>query len=67
MEPPMTEDEKTRLRVAERNVRVLEQRLIRLEEEMALCLRWMRVQAELEAKKRDPLFVPGGSTKKSSS
>ena len=53
----LTEHEKTRLKIAERNIKVLEQRLIRAEEELALCLKWMRVQAELEAKKKDPNFV----------
>lgn len=60
----MTDDEKTRIGIAERNVKALEKRLIQLEEEMFLCLKWMRIHAEIEAKKRDPLFIPGGSTKK---
>ena len=52
----MTETEKTRLKNAETNVKTLEKRLIRLEEEMALCLKFMRVQAEKMAKEKDPSF-----------
>lgn len=63
----MTKQERDRLRIAEQNVQRLEQRVIQLEEEMLLCLKWMRVQAEIEAKKRDPLFVPGRSTEPTSS
>jgi hypothetical protein len=59
----VTKQEKNQLRVALQDVQKLERRVSQLEEEMALCLRWMRVHAELEAKKRDPLFVPGRSTK----
>lgn len=45
------------IKVLENTIVTLEKRIRRLEEEMALCLRWMRVQAELEAKKKDPNFV----------
>lgn len=53
----MTPNEKTRLKNAETNVVSLEKRLIRLEEEMALCLNFMRIQAEKMAKEKDPNFV----------
>jgi hypothetical protein len=52
----MTDNEKTRLKNAEANVKTLEKRIIRLEEEMALCLRFMRIQAEKMAKEKDPTF-----------
>jgi hypothetical protein len=52
----MTDNEKTRLKNAETNVKTLEKRIIRLEEEMALCLKFMRVQAEKMAKEKDPSF-----------
>ena len=52
----MTKDEQTRLKNAETNVKRLEKRLIQLEEEMALCLKFMRVQAEKMAKEKDPNF-----------
>lgn len=52
----MTETEKTRLKNAETNVKRLEKRVIQLEEEMALCLKFMRVQAEKMAKEKDPNF-----------
>jgi hypothetical protein len=52
----MTENEKTRLRNAEANVKTLEKRIITLEGEMLLCLKFMRVQAEKMAKEKDPNF-----------
>lgn len=52
----MTENEKTRLRNAETNVKTLEARIVQLEEEMALCLKFMRVHAEKLAKEKDPNF-----------
>ena len=50
----MTDQEITRFAVAEENIRRLEKRVIELEDQVTICLRWMRVQAELEAKKKDP-------------
>lgn len=52
----MNDNEKTRLKNAETNVKTLEKRIIRLEEEMALCLKFMRVHAEKMAKEKDPNF-----------
>lgn len=52
----MTQAEQTRLRNAEENVKRLEKRILSLEEEMALCLKFMRVQAEKMAKEKDPSF-----------
>lgn len=52
----MTETEKTRLKNAETNVKRLEKRVIQLEEEMALCLKFMRVHAEKMAKEKDPNY-----------
>lgn len=49
-------DTDSRLVLAEQNVKTLEARVSRLEEEMALCLRWMRMQAEAEVKRRHPLY-----------
>jgi len=55
-ESTMTDTEKSRLRNAEISVKVLEQRIARLEDEMALCLKFMRVQAEKMAKEKNPNF-----------
>lgn len=55
----MTDAEKTRLRNAETNVKTLEKRIIQLEGEMLLCLKFMRVQAEKMAKDKDPDFKSG--------
>lgn len=52
----MTDNEKTRLKNAETNVKRLEARVIQLEEEMALCLTFMRKAAEKMAKEKDPNF-----------
>jgi hypothetical protein len=52
----MNESEKTRLKNAEANVKTLEKRVIQLEEEMALCLKFMRLRAEEMAKSKDPSF-----------
>lgn len=52
----MNETEKTRLKNAETNVKRLEKRVIQLEEEMALCLTFMRKAAEKMAKEKDPNF-----------
>jgi hypothetical protein len=52
----MNENEKTRLKNAETNVKRLEKRVIALEEEMALCLKFMRMHAEKLAKEKDPTF-----------
>lgn len=52
----MTEVEKARLRNAEANVKALEKRLAVIEEEMGLCLKFMRVQAEKAAREKDPNF-----------
>lgn len=52
----MTPDEKTRLKNAETNVKRLEKRLIQVEEEMLLCLKFMRIAAEKAAKEKDPNF-----------
>lgn len=52
----MTEQDKTRLKNAEINVKRLEKRVIQLEEEMALCITFMRKAAEKMAKEKDPNF-----------
>lgn len=52
----MNDTEKTALKNAQENIRRLEKRLIQVEEEMALCLKFMRVQAEKMAKEKDPNF-----------
>lgn len=52
----MTENEKTALRNALENNKRLEKRVIALEEEMALCLTFMRKAAEKMAKEKDPNF-----------
>ena len=52
----MTDNEKTRLKNAEANVKTLHERILRLEDEMALCLKFMRVHAEKLAKEKDPSF-----------
>lgn len=52
----MNENEKTALRNAQENIRRLEKRLIQLEEEMALCITFMRKAAEKMAKEKDPNF-----------
>ena len=57
----MTDAEKiktleTRLKNTEASLRAVGGRLNRLEEEMALCLKFMRVQAEKMAKEKDPSF-----------
>ena len=52
----MTETEKTRLKNAETNVKTLEKRIIQLEEEMLLCLKFMRKHAEKMAQEKDPGF-----------
>lgn len=59
----MTDNEKTRLKNAETNVKTLdanvkalEKRIISLEEEMAVCLRFIRIQAEKLAKEKDSSF-----------
>jgi len=52
----MTDAEKTRLKNTEASLRAVGNRLNRLEEEMALVLKFMRVQAEKMAKEKDPSF-----------
>lgn len=52
----MTDSEKTRLKNAETNVKRLEKRVIQLEEEILLCLKFMRLAAEKAAKEKDPNF-----------
>lgn len=54
----LTDHEQTRLKVAERNIKVLEQRLITVEEQLTLCLRFIRIHAEKLAKEKNPEFVP---------
>lgn len=53
----MTEAEAHRLRHAEQNIRTLEIRIVELEKEMALCLKFMRIHAEKLAHEKDPSFV----------
>ena len=50
-------NDEARLVIAVENIRRLEKRLVTLEEEMALCLKFMRVHAEKMAKEKDPNFV----------
>lgn len=57
-ENPMNDLENARLRTAERSIKALEHRVIQLEEQMAVCLRWMRKQAELEVERRRVIYVP---------
>lgn len=52
----MNDTEKTALKNAQENIRRLEKRLLQVEGEMALCLKFMRVQAEKMAKEKDPNF-----------
>jgi len=52
----MNDNEKQALRNALENNKRLEKRVIQLEEEMALCLKFMRVHAEKMAKEKDPNF-----------
>jgi hypothetical protein len=57
----MTDAEKiktleSRVKNTENSLRAVGGRLERLEEEMALCLKFMRVQAEKMAKEKDPDF-----------
>lgn len=40
------------------NQKRLEKRIAQLEDEMALCLKFMRVHAEKMAKEKDPDFKP---------
>lgn len=44
------------LTIARENIKRLEKRVGELEDEMALCLKFMRVQAEKMAKDKDPNF-----------
>lgn len=59
----MTKQARKRLCIAERNVHALAHRVGQLEEEMAICLRWMRVQVERELENRSRLFDAARSTK----
>jgi hypothetical protein len=46
----------TNVKTIDNNTRMMVERIHRLEEEMMLCLRFMRVQAEKLAKAKDPNY-----------
>ena len=50
----MTDKEK--LVIAEQSIKNMEGRIIKLEDQMLLCLKFMRVQAEKLAKEKNPLY-----------
>lgn len=50
-------DNDARVRAVEVGIKRLQERIDRLEEEMSVVLRFMRFQAEAEAKKRNPFYV----------
>lgn len=48
--------DKQKLELALQNQKNLEKRVVELEEQMAICLQYMRVRAEKEAKEKDKNF-----------